>query len=133
MLIYTLQKKSKQNNSAFTMRMMVQGKKMCTSQKCLHHSGGARHQTCSETEFSEQVHFMKKRFYFPSLILAARACAAKPSASPRMPENSALALAPSLPEIARSVVTVLRNIRTESPPVKRALPLVGSVWFSPAA
>ena len=67
------------------------------------------------------------------LILAARACPASPSASPKNPLAFAEASAPALPSTVRNVVTVFKNTRTLNPPVKRALPDVGNVWFSPAA
>ena len=54
--------------------------------------------------------------YFSRRILAAFACAARPSASPSAPAATAEFFIPSEPSFARRVVTVLRNILTLKPP-----------------
>lgn len=74
-----------------------------------------------------------EQVFYCNLSLAALAWPAKPSASPSVPAAWALATAPFEPSTVRKVVTVFKKTRTLKPPVKRALPEVGSVWFKPAA
>ena len=70
----------------------------------------------------------------PLAARRARAAAAwpkRPSISPRRTQSCTISLAATWSS-TRIHVRTRRKVKTERPPVERAVPPVGSVWFGPA-
>lgn len=66
-----------------------------------------------------------------SLALAASACPSSPSSSPSFTASAVICRA-ACASSTRIQVRTRRKVITHNPPVERAVPPVGSVWFGPA-